>query len=73
MTDRNIEDGLALARGKVHKLAGLLSGMSAALYLARLSDNTDNTLQMGAEMESLLVEAGQELGELRSILHEMQA
>lgn len=66
-----IEGGVLRARHIVHKLAGLLSGISAGLYCAKIGNEPDVVAQCVADVQQLLDEAGSELAELRLILRDM--
>jgi|GEM_PF-4812974 len=61
------------ARMSVHDLAGLLTGVSAALFCGRIADDTTKTHLYINKAEGLVNEAQDELYKLRSILHDLEA
>lgn len=73
MVETEIEDGVLRARRIVHKLAGLLSGISAGLYCAKIGKEPEAVARCVTDVQELLDEAGAELAELRLILREMDA
>ncbi len=62
---------LTQARGNVHKLAGLLSGVSAGLYCTKIAEDMPGVMSCVVDVQKLVDEASEELTELRSALHAM--
>jgi hypothetical protein len=64
------DPGALAAREKLHKLAGLMSGMSAGLHCVKCARDMSVAIKCVADVDKLLEEAGEVLVELRGILHE---
>ena len=62
-------EGLKIARASVHKLSGLLTGVSLGLYCNKYSQEAGAA---AADIFSLIDEAQAELSKLRSTLQQLE-
>lgn len=63
---RNNADAI---RERFHRLAGLLTGISAGLYCARTAKDRESILSSISDTERLLLQVEQELKLLKTVIH----
>lgn len=64
MTDNQ----LSAMKGCLHRLAGLLTGISAGLYCAKASEELDAALSFIDDTQALLDQAQEQLIKLKSVI-----